>query len=142
MGQNSYTFDAGLELKDAGAITADAAAQVDAADKIVDLGASSRFDGRAIIDVSALDVASGNELYKIKIQVSSSATFASGVVTVAVIELGDSSVTGNTADSTTGRYELPFTNEYDGTIYRYLRAYTDVAGTTPSINYTCWVAKL
>lgn len=140
MAQKDYTFDALLELKDAGAVTSDDAGTVDASDKIVDLGAA-RCDGVMVVDVSALSVADGDERYDVKLQGSSSSTFASGIVNLATLVLGDSSVTGASADSTTGRYEVPFTNEHDGTVYRYVRAFVDGTGTSWSINYTAWLAK-
>ena len=140
MGQRSYTFDSLLELKDAGAVTADAAAQVDGADKIIDLGAA-RVDGVVVITVSAIDITTGDEAYVLKLQGSSSSSFASGIVNLAQIHMGDSSVTGASADTGTGVWELPFTNEQDGSTLQYIRMYTDVVGTTPSINYTAWIAK-
>ena len=139
MARNSHDFtpDAEFLLKDAGLVAADAAAQVDAADKIVNLGAG-RVDGRVIVDVSAIEVASGDESYRIKLQFSSSSTFASAVIGGTQLHLGDSSVLiGESADSATGRYEIPFTNEINGTVYPYMRVYTDVAGTIATgINFT------
>lgn len=136
--QNDFTFDYTLRLKDAGLVAADAAATVGGAAKILDLGLA-RFDGRVIIDTSAVEVDTGNELYNIKVQLSNSATFASGVVGGPMIALGHSSVLiGESASSpAAARYELPFCNEVNGTLYRYVRIYTDVAGTiTSGINYT------
>ena len=134
--QKDQTYDHELRLKDAGLIAADGAAQVGGSDKILDLGAS-RVDGRVIIDVTAIEVATGDESYRIKTQFSNSATFASGVIGGPQLHLGDSSVLiGESADSVVGRYELPFTNEINGTTYRYMRLYTDVAGTIATgINY-------
>lgn len=140
MGQNSYTYDSATLLKDAGAVTADAAGTVGGSAQILDVG-QARLNGHAVIDVSAIDITTGDEGYTLKMQGSSSSTFASDVVQLAALQLGDSTVTGNSADTTTGRFELPFTNEQDGVIYRYVRIYTDVAGTTPSINYTARLVK-
>jgi hypothetical protein len=53
--------------------------------------------------------------------------------------------TGNPATlaSTSHEYILPFTNEYDGTIYPYLRCYHTIMGTwATGINYTAWISKL
>jgi hypothetical protein len=140
--QKDFTFDYDLQLKDAGLVAADAAAQVGSADKILDLGAS-RFDGRVIVDISAIEVATGNEGYKIKTQFSASATFASGVIGGPALLTGDSSILiGESADTAVGRYELPFTNEINGTTYRYMRLYTDVEGTIATgINYTAFVVQ-
>jgi hypothetical protein len=131
-----FTYDHDLRLKDAGLIAADAAAQVGGADKILNLGLG-RVDGRVIVDVTAIEVATGDESYRIKTQFSNSATFASGVVGGTQLHLGDSSVLiGESADSVVGRYELPYTNEITGTVYQYMRIYTDVTGTIATgINY-------
>lgn len=136
--QKDFTFDYAMRMKDAGLVAASAAAQVSSADKIIDLGGAHRIDARVIIDVSACEVATGNEKYNIKVQGSSSATFASGVVNLGEITLGDSSVSLESADTAAAtRREIHFCNEVNGTSYRYLRIYTEVAGTVATgINYT------
>lgn len=139
--QKDETFDAQMQLKDAGAITADAAAQVAAANAIIDLGAA-RVDGRVVVDVSAIDVVTGDEIHLVKTQFSNSSSFASGVIGGTLLALGGATaLVAESAASVVGRYELPFTNEINGTTYRYMRLYTDVGGTTPSINYTAFVVK-
>jgi len=142
MSQHGYTFDSDLQLKDAGVIAASAAAQVSSADKIVDLGAG-RVDAVAVIDLSEVEVATGNESYHIEVQFSNSNTFASTNIVGPVIKLGDSTVNFGSADTpATGRIELPFTNEILGTIYRYVRLYTRIAGTIATgIGYTAFIGK-
>lgn len=141
MGQRGYTPDIEMLFKDAGAIVASAAGQVGGSDKIIDVGAA-RFEAVMIVDVSALDIASNDEIYDIIVQGSTSASFASGIENLAQLNLAATEVRdGGAQDSTTGRYELPFCNEQDGTIYRYLRLYTKVAGSTPSINHTAWAGE-
>jgi hypothetical protein len=127
-------------MKDAGAITASAQAQVGGVDKILDVG-TGYVDADIVVDVTAMDVASGDEKYEIELQLSNSATFASGNVVKTVLKLGDSTVNGASADSVIGRYVMCFNNEFNGTVYRYARLYTRVAGTTPSINYSAYVGK-
>lgn len=140
--RQAYTFDAGLEMKDAGLVAADAAAQVDGVDKIVNIGAGF-FEGELVIDVTAIEIASNDEVYKICVQGSSSATFASVIEDLAVKELGCLEGLEGDVDSTTGRYYLPFNNRsVDGTLYKYLRVFTAVEGTIATgINYTAFVAK-
>lgn len=140
MGSRTYTFDALTQLKDAGAVTSSAAAQVASAAKILDMGAG-RFDGTVVFDVSAIDIASNDEVYDLIIQGSNSATFASGVENLAQLNLAAAAVRdGGGQASTVGRYELGVTNEQADVVYRYVRAYTKVAGTTPSINYTAFLS--
>lgn len=136
--QKDFTFDYAMRMKDAGLVAASAAAQVGGSDKIIDLGGAHRIDARVIVDTSAVEVATGNEKYNIKVQGSSSSSFASGVVNLGEITLGDSSVSLESSDTEAAtRREIHFCNEVNGTAYRYLRVYTEVAGTIATgINYT------
>jgi hypothetical protein len=145
MGTNARTFDINLLMKDAGLVAASAAAQVSSAAKILDLGsATAEFAGDLVIDTTAVETASGDELYTILVEGSSSASFASGIDTLAAIPIGHlTPKTGGSdvTDGATGRYILPFRNERNGTIYRYIRVYTVVAGTIATgINYTAYIA--
>lgn len=141
LNQKGFTFDAQHLLKDAGAVTSSAAAQVAAANRIIDLG-DARVDARAIIDVSAIDVSSGDEVYTIEVQVSSSASFASDIAIAGLARLGHSSVSFESASTAApNRREIAFTNEINGVTRRYLRAFHRIAGTTPSINYTAALAR-
>jgi hypothetical protein len=136
--QKDFTFDYATRLKDAGLVAASAAAQVGGSDKILDLGGAHRIDARVIVDVTACEVATGNEKYCIKVQGSSSSTFASAVWNLGEITLGDSSVSLESTDTAaTRRQEIAFTNEVNGTCFRYIRIYTEVAGTIATgINFT------
>lgn len=142
--RTSKTFDANLELKDSGNVYASAAATVDGAAKIIDLGAGY-VEGDVVIDVTAIEIASNDELYQIGVQVSSSATFASAIEEVATLELGALEVTHGDIDSAIGRYILPFRNEMQGTVYRYMRLYTTVSGSIANsaggITYSAYAAK-
>lgn len=138
----SYTYDSSLQLKDAGLVAASAAAQVSSSAKVVNVGAAT-FKGVAVIDVTAVEIASNNEIYSIIIQGSTSATFASDVQNLAQLDFGATEVRGGGAiDSLTGRYELLFLNEQAGIVYPYVRAYTVVGGTIATgINYTAFIAR-
>ena len=135
-------FDSALELKDAYLVAASAAAQVDSAAKIVDLG-SGKIIGDIIIDVTAVEIDSNNEIYDIVAQVSDSASFASGIKNVCQLNMAATEVAdGGAADAETGRYILPFRNVFNGAQYRYLRLYTKVAGTIATgINYSAFLTK-
>ena len=134
-------FDSGMEFKDAGAIAASAAAQVDSAAKYVDVG-TGLFRGKMILDVSALEIADNNETYDIVIQGSPDTTFTAATsVELVSLHLGAMEIkrTDTNKDDGTGRYKLYFDNENDGTFYRYIRVYTVVGGTVATgINYTAW----
>ena len=89
---------------------------------------------------------STNEKYEIEWQLSSDADFgtAGNIRCASVLKLGDSSVNGSGADSAAGRYFLMVSNEFAGTVYRYARLFTRVAGTidTSGINYSAFLASL
>lgn len=128
-------------LKDAGLVAADAAGQVDGSDVIVNLGAGL-VEGHLIIDVTAIEIASNDELYKISLQCSSKSDFADTFEDLAIIELGANEVLGGDQDSTVGRYKVPFRNERNGTVYPYTRVYTDVSGTIATgINFSAYLGK-
>ncbi|MHA7900773.1 MAG: hypothetical protein ACX94B_12990 [Henriciella sp.] len=143
MTSRSYTFDAELEFKDAGAVTADGAAEVDGSAKIVDLGSeTAAFSGVMICDVSAIKISANDELYTLIVQGGDADDFSGAIENLAELSLGATEVRpGGADDSTVGRYEIPFINEQDGTKYRYLRVYVDVAGTSPSINFTAFAGR-
>lgn len=139
---HKYLFDASGEMKDAGLVAASAAAQVDAANKILDLGAGSYVEGTVVIDATAVEVDSSNEMYTIGWQLSNSATFASGIVERAAIALGHSTPLPGDTSLGVGRYTLKVDNECGGTLYRYARLYTTVAGTIGTgINYTAYFSR-
>lgn len=139
-------FDADLEFKDAGLVAASAAATVDSVARVVDVG-TGFFEGEMVIDVTAIEVDSSNELYSIAIQGSNDSGFSAGTeVELCALNLGDSSVTLSDTDNIVGRYTLPFNNQQGisttlppGTQWRYLRIFTTVAGTVATgINYTAF----
>lgn len=134
------TFDAATELKDAGALTASAAAQVGGVARVLNVGPGF-IDGVMNVDVDVIDITSGDEGYTITLQGSTSSTFASNVYNLASVKVGKASVTGHSVDVTTGRFQMPVINSLDGvTPLPYLRAYITCAGTTPSINCRAWLS--
>jgi len=145
MSAKRYTFDAGLELKDAGLVAASAAAQVDSAAKVLDLG-SGLVEGDIVLDVSALEIASNDENYDIIAQLSPDSNFstAGNIVERCALNLAAKEVKRSDCDKddAIGRYILPFNNEHKDTLYRYARLYTVVAGTIATgINYSAFLAK-
>lgn len=165
--QRTYTFDANAVLSDnAAAYTASGYAQVAGADGIVDLGGNqgvtvtlpaiddtttytpqqARIDAMLVLDITAIDITSGNETYSIDLLVSNDPAFAAGAaVCAASVQLGKgASLRGAVAqkDSTTGRVELGFTNNIQGALYQYAKLFITCGGTTPSINILSFIAVL
>ena len=140
----AHTYDTLLQLKDAGAITSSAAATVGGSAKILDLG-TGEVRGDLVMEVTALDIVSNDEIYDIVLQGSPDAAFgtAGNIVELQAISLSAKEVkrTDCDRDDTTGRYCMPFSNQFAGTNYRYVRLYHVIAGTTPSINYFAVLAK-
>ena len=130
-----FQYDDDLNLKDAGLI-----ASTTTGTTILDLGAGI-VDGFLVLDVSAVEVADGSEIYLICLEGSNVAAMSSGSVTLAQIEMGNATAPAD-ADTSTGRFAIPFRNEQNGTIYRYVRLYTEVAGTVATgINFAAFIAK-
>lgn len=130
-----FQYDDALVLKDAGLV-----ASTTTETTILDLG-SGIVDGFLVLDVSAVEVADTNEIYLICLEGSNVAAMSSGSVTLAQIEMGNATAPAD-ADTGTGRFAIPFRNEQNGTVYRYVRIYTEIAGTIASgINFSAFVAK-
>lgn len=135
----SKTYDDSLKLHEYGtALTASAAgSDEDDTAIILDLSTGTAstsnagiVEGDIVVDVSTLDVDTGNEVITIGVQLSDSATFASGTYQVASLAIGDAAALTGDTDMTTGRYFIPFNNLIkDGTPMRYVRVYFTIAGT-------------
>lgn len=129
------TYDHATLLKAAGLVAASAAGTV-----ILDLG-DGFMEADLIIDISALEVASTDEIYTVSLEGSSVAAMTSGSVTLAEKQFGNVPAPAD-ADTAVGRHLVPVTNELNGTTYRYVRIYTTVAGAIATgINYSAFLAK-
>lgn len=124
-------FDERHELKDAALVATDQAGTVGGESQVVYLGAAP-VEGKLVIDVSALEIASNNELYRVKLQGSSRADFAHNIEDLAILELGAKEVLGGDQDSQAGRYVVPFSNAKGSYVWPYVRLYTDVSGSIAS----------
>jgi len=121
----TYSFDANLQFADgAAAQTASGFTQSAGANGILDMGGNqgtspkqqARIDAMAVIDVTAIDISSGNETYQIDIMVSNDPSFGAGnFVCAGGIQLGKgASLRGPAAqtDSVIGRLELGFATRW------------------------------
>ena len=135
-------FDYDHRLATSAAFTASGAGAIGATAKIIDWGAG-KVHGEAVIDVSAIELASNNELYTLLIQGSTSSSFAGTFTALASLELGAKEVLDGDQDSAIGRYRLSFSNEMpDGTVYPYGRLYCSVAGSvTTGITFSAHLEK-
>lgn len=132
---SQYTYDSALSLKAAGLLAASADGS------ILDLGAGL-VDGYLVIDASAIEIDSGNEIYTVSLEGSNVAAMSSGSVCLAKKVFGNLVVPMDAALSAAGRYVIPFRNEEGGTTYRYVRLSTLIAGTIATgINFAAFIAK-
>ena len=132
---SQYTYDTELSLKAAGLVAASADGS------ILDIG-EGLVDGFLVIDVSAVEIASGDERYTISLEGSNVAAMDSGSVCLAKKVFGNLVVPMDAALSASGRYVVPFRNEEGGTTFRYVRLSTLVAGTVATgINFAAFIAK-
>lgn len=133
---SQFTYDDALSLQDSTAITSTTTGAT-----IIDLGAGL-VEGYLVLDVSACEVASTDEIYLVCLEGSNVAAMTSGSVCLAQIEMGNATAPAD-ADTGTGRFAVPFRNEQNGTIYRYVRIYTEVAGTidTTGLTFSAFIAK-
>lgn len=136
---SQFTYDNSLLIRATGvAITATETGSV-----ILDVGAGL-VKGHLVVDVTAMDVTTGDEAYSLMLEGSPDAAFgtAGNIRVVSELRIGGATFTApNGAADAVGRFAIPFRNERNGTLYRYLRLYTLIAGTTPSITFSAFLAK-
>jgi hypothetical protein len=131
---SQYTYDHSLLLKAAGLVAASADGT------ILDLG-EGLFDGFLVLDVTAIEVAGGDEIYTVSVEGSSVAAMTSLSVCLAKKVLGNLVVPMDNATGV-GRFVVPFRNEDNGVLKRYVRLSTLVAGAIATgINFTAFLAK-
>lgn len=134
------TLDAALILKDAGAVTADGGGTVDAVARVVNVG-PGLIKAALIVDVNALDLAGGDEVYDIILQGSTDPTFATNVSVLTRLRAG--AAIGEDSFGI-GRISRIFTNTAEnGEILPYLRVFHDVTGGAGggSIDYQAFIAQ-
>lgn len=108
-------------------ITAPRPGEYNSAVRVLDADVATVVDGYVILDIAAIDTANADEVYTITVEVSDDASFNTGVVehrSVSVLAIGQQA--------------LPFSNQVNGTTYRYFRLVVTPSGTTPSITLNAW----
>jgi hypothetical protein len=145
-----YTLPLDANMQFASGQTLTATGYVNGANAVLDLG-NGRFTGILALDVTALDQVTGDETYKLFLFGSNDNTFGNGnVENLGCYDYGASAnrivatiLGSNTSVPPAGRAgaidALFFTNLRQGIVYRYLKCYAVLAGTTPSITLSAWV---
>tara|TARA_R110000772_G_C13310282_1_gene440281 strand:+ start:17864 stop:18280 length:417 start_codon:yes stop_codon:yes gene_type:complete len=128
-------FDTELELKAAGLLAATTSGS------ILDLG-EGLVDGEIVIDLTACEIATGDEIYTVSLEMSNVVGMATGSSCAAKKVFGNLVIPMDGAIDAAGRYILPFRNEEAGVTFQYVRLHTLVAGTIATgINYSAFLAK-
>ena len=116
----------------------------------VDLGGTGYTDGKVVFDVTAQSKAAAGILINLEVQGGITSSFASHVplATLALGFAGLGSVrpyaTLSNSTGISGRYILPFSNDYGGQIYRYVKVVmrsTVTASLSTGIEFSSFIAK-
>lgn len=128
--------DSLLVLNTTGLVAASAAGSA-----VLDVGAGV-VSGMWVTDLSAVEVATGDELYTFVLQGTGTAAFGgTDIFNIAGFLAGDAAVLPGGTDIGVGRIIVPFHNLFQDTAYRYLRVYCTVAGTIATgVNYTSFLS--
>lgn len=147
--QYQYNLDSATQLKDAGLVAASAAATVGGVAAYVDLGGAGYQEFDVVIDWTACEVATGDEVYEVQIQADTSSGFATAMEVVARqkfgANIGGSNYTGHTIDTPAiGRDVIHADNVIQLAAQtipgRYIRVYTLVSGTVATgFNFTAYL---
>ena len=146
--KEDFLKDAELVLEDsldtdgvAAAIETSVAGSLLTVAQVIDLG-DGLVEGVMVCDIDAIEVGT-DEDYTIKLQGTQTAAFdGADFVDLAMLKLGHANaLVGNASAGAAGdRFIIPFRNEQNGEVYRYVRAYTLMSGTGESITATMWLS--
>lgn len=132
---SQFTYDNALLLKAAGLVASSADGT------ILDLGAGF-VEGYLVVDMTACEIATGDERYTVSLEGSNVAAMDSGSVCLAKKVFGNLVVPMDAALSASDRYVIPFCNTEGSTAFRYVRLSTLVSGTIATgINFLAFIAR-
>jgi len=110
-------------------------------DKYYDTG-GGRTSGDMVAHVYGTPNILASTKFTLRLQGSKNAAFST-INDLQILEIGDSTQISGGSDLTTGKYILPFSNDLDGTVYRYLRHYLTAGGTCGTgMQYEVYLSKL
>ncbi|MGO6665129.1 hypothetical protein [Rhizobium ruizarguesonis] len=118
----------------------------------VDIG-NGLWEGRLTLELSALDLASSDETYRLMLLGSNDAAFGNGNVEILATQDFAAASAGRLLPTVapasnsmppsgrlSGRFVVPVTNLRGQFLFRYLQLYALLGGTTPSITLSAWLA--
>jgi len=152
--KEDFLFDADLVLEDSLDSNGDVAAidgaasyagSILAVETVIDLG-DGLVEGYMIVDIDDIEPHGTEELYIIKLQGNNDGDFADATAyDLAQISIGAGEVLANgTIGTDVGaagdRFVVPFRNEQNGTVYRYVRCIQVLTGALADITDTIWLS--
>lgn len=148
---SNFTLPVDANMQFASAQTLAASGFVNNLNAVVDLG-PGRIQSMLALNISAMDVSSGNETYQLALIGSNDIAFGNGncdllafhdFAAAAAGRIIATLLAASPAIPPTGLagsiLALPFTNLMQGIIYRYAKLDAILAGTTPSITLSAWI---
>lgn len=132
--------------------TLTATGYVNAIQAQVDIGVG-RWIGKLNLDISAMDVSSADETYRLFLLGSNDPAFANGNVEILASQDFAAATAGRlvptiapasdavpTTRKSASRFTIPVSNQRGIYVFRYLQLYLVAGGTTPSITLAAWLA--
>lgn len=133
------TYDNALLLKAAGLVCTSATSENGTT--ILDLG-DGFVEGDLVIDLVAIETGNSDERWMLSLEGSTVAAMSSTSVCLAQKNFGQLVAPQDAAVTAVGRYIIPFRNEENGTLYRYVRYQITGTGTIGTgINFVAFLAK-
>lgn len=135
---HNLPIDSLLEMKAAGAVT------TTTTHNSHDLGAAKYQRMCLVVDITASDATTGDELCVIQVQAAATSAFGTAYQ-IATLRTGDLTQTGDAIDTSVGRYVLHFDNVVNvgagqDITPQWIRLRTVASGTTPSVTYQAWLS--
>jgi hypothetical protein len=143
---HDFVLDSATKMRDAGLAAATEISEVSSVDKVIDLGAANLYmSGRLLVFATAIEVASGDEKFSIRVE-GSDDDFTTLYI-LGQLDLGALEVTLNTLDSSPGLYVIPFSNVVvlptgENKTVQKIRTRTVISGDIATgINYESWLVN-
>ena len=110
-------------------------------DKYYDTG-GGHTKGDVVINVYAVPNILASTKFTMRLTGGRNTSFST-LADLVILELGDATQITSALDLGVGRYIVPFSNDLDSTVYRYLRHYLTIGGTVGTgIQYECYLSQL
>lgn len=108
----------------------------------LDQGAAAATDMVLVVNVESIDIAGGDEVYRLRVIGSNVADRSDGTI-LATLEIGDAgTIPIETVDTLVGdQFQVYFRTEKIRQMYRYVDLHLDVTGATASLGFSAYFSK-